>query len=381
MSIWILRFALSLAVLAWVVGLAKIVRNRRTRRWVVGPGEHSLADEVLVSVVIPARNEEGNIGRCLRGVLAQTHKNIEVIVLDDASTDGTKSEIEDASSNDPRVTIISGGEEPPEGWYGKPWALKRAQAHAKGEWLVFVDADVRLEPEAVSSVVGYGVANGRDMVSGIGRLLMESFWEQVMQPAVAGLILAGNDLDHVNDPERSNSVMANGQFIAVRRDAYDKIGGHEAVANNVLDDVGLAKAMVAAEGKYSFLVLRELFSCRMYTSFSEIWAGWSKNLFAGMNYSWGTLIVVEIWLFIQVLAGPCLLAYSLCGELSLEWTIWGAALVILMQVVRFEMDRIWGLKKIYGLIHAPANIILLALLLHSAVSQRSGVKWKGRVVR
>ena len=102
MSIWILRCALSLAVLAWVVGYAKIISNKRTRRWVVGPGEHSLADDVLVSVVIPARNEEGNIGRCLRGVLAQTHKNIEVIVLDDASTDGTKSEIEAVVNADSR---------------------------------------------------------------------------------------------------------------------------------------------------------------------------------------------------------------------------------------------------------------------------------------
>ncbi len=381
MSIWILRCALSLAVLAWVVGFSKIVRNRRTRRWVVGPGELSLASDVLVSVVIPARNEEGNIGRCIRGVLAQTHKNIELIILDDASTDGTKSEIEAAVGGDSRVSVIYGGEEPPEGWFGKPWALKRAQSHASGEWLVFVDADVRLEPEAVSSVVAYGVDNGRDMVSGIGRLVMESFWEQVMQPAVAGLILAGNDLDHVNDPERPKSVMANGQFIAVRRSAYDKIGGHEAVAKNVLDDVGLAKAMVAADGKYSFLVLRELFSCRMYTSFSEIWTGWSKNLFAGMNYSWGTLIAVEIWLFIQVLAGPTLLLMSLFGEISLELTIWGAVLVLLMQIVRFEMDRIWGLKKVYGLTHAAANIILMGLMFNSAISQRTGVKWKGRVVR
>jgi len=381
MSIWILRGVLSLAVLAWLVGLLKIIRNKRTRKWVVGPGELSLSEEVLVSVVIPARNEEGNIGRCLSRVLAQTHKNIQVVVLDDASSDGTKSEIEKAAQGDDRVKVLHGGEEPPEGWFGKPWALQRAQAHAKGEWLVFVDADVRLEPEAVASVVGYGIANERDMVSGIGRLVLESFWERVMQPAVAGLILAGNDLDHVNDPERPNSVMANGQFIAVRREAYDKIEGHGAVAGNVLDDVGLAKAMVESEGKYSFLVLRELFSCRMYTSFAEIWAGWSKNLFAGMNYSWPTLIAVEIWLFIQVLSGPCLLIASIFYAVPMEWTIWGACLVALMQVVRFEMDRIWGLKKLYGLTHAPSNIILMALIFNSGISQRKGVKWKGRVVR
>ena len=377
----VVRFFLGLAVLGWFVSLVKIEMRKRDRKWVLGPDEKKLPVGTSASVVIPARNEVANIRACVESVLAQEGVDVELVVLDDASTDGTTEVLAEMAREDERLRVETGGDALPEDWFGKAWALQRAQRHASREWLVFVDADVQLHPQAVASVVAYAEEEQSDMVSGIGRLEMLSFWERIMQPAVAGLILAGNDMDAVNDPEKSNRVLANGQFIAVRRTAYDAIGGHEAVRQNVLDDVGLAEAVTEAGFSYRFLVLRELFSCRMYTSFSEIWAGWSKNLFAGLKHSWPMLILVLVFLFNQVLAGPILLGLGWCGVLGVEWLYWGATLCALMQLVRFQMDRIWGLNPLYGLSHAPANLILMALLLNSGFSNRRGVAWKGRLVR
>ncbi len=380
--IWLLRGLLGLAVLGWVVSLVKIERKRRNPVWSLGPDSEPAQATCAVSVVIPARNEVANLGPCLDAILAQDHPALEVVVLDDASSDGTTEILRSKSAGDERVKPVYGGDEPPEGWFGKPWALERAQRLASGDWLVFVDADVRLHPTAISRIVGYGEREGVGMVSGIGRLVMDSFWERVMQPAVAGLILAGNDLDEVNDPEKPDKVMANGQLIAVRRTAYEALGRHEAVRGAVIEDVAIAKAAVGAEQGYRFLLLRELFDCRMYTSFSEIWQGWSKNLFAGMHYSWGILLAVLVWLVVQVLSGPLLLGLGLFGLLGEEWLYWGIVLTSLMQLVRLRMDLIWGLSPLYGLTHAPATLGVMGILLNSGVQHiRGGVSWKGRMVR
>ncbi|MEC7241519.1 MAG: glycosyltransferase family 2 protein [Myxococcota bacterium] len=381
MLILVARFFLGLAVLGWLSSAIKIELRKRDRRWALGPGERALSGEQVVSVVVPARNEVDNIDGCVEHILAQEQVRVDLVVMDDGSTDGTTAILEEWARRDSRVSLLRGEESLPEGWYGKAWALHRAQASATASWLIFVDADVKLHPEAVTSVVAYAEENELDMVSGIGRLEMVTFWEKVMQPAVAGLILAGNDMDKVNDAESPNRVLANGQFIAIRRSAYDAVGGHESVRNNVLDDVGLAQQVTEAGFAYQFLVLRELFSCRMYTSFSEIWSGWSKNLFAGLRYSWATLLLVLFFLANQVLAGPVLLVLGLLDVLGTEWLVWGASLCALMQVVRFQMDRIWGLSPLFGLSHAPANLILMALLLNSGLSNRGGVAWKGRLVQ
>ena len=153
----------------------------------------------------------------------------------------------------------------PTGWFGKPWALQRAQKSATGEWLAFVDADVTLQPEAVSRVIGYAQQHQLDMVTGLGNLVMESFWEKVLQPAVGGLILAGNSLSQVNNPEKKDKNLANGQFIVISREAYDRLGGHECVKANILDDIGIARAVVANDMRYHCLDLQALFDCRMYT--------------------------------------------------------------------------------------------------------------------
>lgn len=376
---WLLRALLALVLLGWVTTLLRVLRRRANPKWGIGPEDPPADPSILVSIVVPARDEEANLGPCLDTVLAQDHPNIEVVVQDDGSTDKTGAILDAYAARDPRIRALHGGEALPEGWFGKPWALQRAQQHARGRWLVFIDADVRLAPEAISRAVGYGEREGLGMVTGLGTLVTESFWERVLQPAVAGLILMGNDLDEINRDDRPDRNMASGQFLAFERSAYDKLGQHGAVKDDILDDVGLARACRAAGVRYRCLFMRRLYRVRMYTSLKEIWDGWSKNLFAGLHYSWGVTLGVELFLFIYVVLGPLLAVLGAAGWVSREWMVWGLAQLVTMQGVRAIMDVIWGNNPVYGLTHVPANLMLMALLINSGRRSRGkGVSWRGR---
>lgn len=380
--LWLLRGLLALTALGWLLTIVKILQQWRDPDWTLTPDSPPADPDIPVSVVIPARNEGDNIGPCLDTVRAQDHRSLQIVVLDDGSSDETGLVLKGQAERDDRIVALSGGEALPPDWFGKPWALQRAQASATGDWLFFIDADVRLDPAAVSRVVGYGEAEGVDMVTGLGAMGMETFWEKVLQPAVGGLILAGNDLDAVNDPEKTDRNLANGQLIAVRRSAYDAVGGHEAVRQDILDDIGMARALVAAGKTYRCLRMRELFYCRMYTSLGEIWEGWTKNLFAGMRYSWGNAIAALVFTFLFSVSGPFFIIIAALGLVGSEWLWWGIGLTVLMQTARGLMDVRYGQSPLFGLTHAPANLMVMGIILHSGLRTRSGaVTWKGRTYK
>jgi len=378
-TLWAARAGLALLLTGWSYALTRVLINRFRPRWVLTPEHPSAPIGESVSIVIPARNEAANIGPCLDAALAQDHTNLQIVVMDDGSTDGTGAILKERAA-DPRVMALSGdGGALPEGWYGKPWALQRAQEAATGDWLLFIDADVRLAPEAVSRAVAYAREQQLGLLSGFGNAGMDSFWEHVLQPAVAGLILAGNNLDRINDPEVSDKVIANGQFLLFSRDAYDAVGGHNAVAGNILDDVGLAEAVTAAGIPMQCLYMRRIFTCRMYTGLGEIWEGWSKNLFAGMGYSWGATLGAMVFTFLASQLGWVLAVAGLVGAVDREFMWWGIALVAVMQTVRAVTDWIWEAPLRYGLTHIPGNLMLIGLLLNSAIkTSGGGVTWKGR---
>ena len=278
--IWIARLYLGLISLGWLVAFLKGIRAAKKKKWVLEKTAEKAPSSVSLSIVIPARNEERGVGRCLQSARDQDHENLQIVILDDASEDGTPEIIAQHAEADSRIVAIrSDGSPIPDGWYGKPWALQRAQNKAVGEWLLFIDADVELFPEAASRTLDYALRNELDMVTGLGQLETNSFWEKVLQPAVGALILAGNSLSDVNDPEKKDKNLANGQFILISREAYDRIHRHAAVKQNILDDVGIARALVEANRKYHCLYLDQMFRCRMYTTFSEIWEGCPRPVY------------------------------------------------------------------------------------------------------
>lgn len=395
---------LGLVALGAVLVLLKAVRTSKETPWKVGPEDPDAEGRHRLALVIPARDEAGCIERCVRAALAQDHEPLRVVVLDDGSTDGTSEILAGLLAEAPeRLVVISGGQAPlPAGWKGKPWACQRAAEHALrgglfegagddsgADWLLFVDADVTLHPRAAAAALGYATRGGVDLLSGLGTLELVSFWEQVVQPAVASLVVGSTNLDKANDPEETEvRPLANGQFILTHRAAYEAVGGHAAVADNVLDDVGLAAAYQAAGVRVNAIFMRRLFSCRMYDSFGALWEGWTKNLFVGMEHRWSSVGVVFFGVSAFVLlpwglAPLGLLDLALGGPLGLPaWVTAPALVAVLAQLAtRIHLDRVFEQDIRYAPTMPLGFLVLLGIVLNSAIQTTRGTRtWKGRVL-
>ena len=361
-------------LLFWLGVAARVRKGRAEDRWRLGPDAPVAAVLPRLTVVVPARDEARVIADCVAALRASDHPDFEVLVFDDGSTDGT-AELARASG----AEVIVGADAPlPDGWKGKPWALQRATRGLAAEWLLFVDADVRVHPHALSRAHTRAIEAEADLLSGFGHLLMVSFWEKVIQPSVGGLIIAGNDLDGANNPVARDKVIANGQFILVRRAAYEDVGGHGAVRADILDDVGLARAFHDRGHRVRVYFMRELFACRMYTNLRELWDGWTKNLYAGLGYRRRRVVIVASFVAYWFLGPVTMLALG-AAHGTPELLGWGVALLALSQAVRHWLDRVFGQDPWFGLLQPLGAAMLVALLVGSMLRSRGGtVVWKGR---
>ena len=341
----------------------------------------------LISVCVPARNEERNIGRCVEALLEQTYPNFEIIVLDDRSTDSTPEILSRLSASDSRISVINGSDLP-SGWAGKPHALTQAAAVARGEWLCFVDADTFVTPDALAAVCARAMETNADLFTIMTRQIMLTFWERAVLPLVMLALSVGFSPRKVNDPRRKDAI-ANGQFIFIKRSIYEVVGGHAAIKSSIVEDKDLA---VLVKGKgYRLIVAdgRQVASTRMYTSLPEMWEGWTKNIYLGLRDDRGLLLLGVFGAFLAFTAALLLPA----------WVIWGVVLTVAGSslegsVVLIEALALWG-YLIYWRILASRGMaipawyalttplgagVFAAMMLTSAwnVLSGKGVTWKGR---
>ncbi len=341
----------------------------------------------LISICVPARNEERNIRRCVESLLAQTYPNFELVILEDRSTDSTAKILDELAQKDTRLKIISGNVLPL-GWAGKPHALTQTSASAQGEWLCFVDADTFAAPDALNAVYTNALKRDADLFTIFTHQEMESFWERTILPLVLTALSAGFSPRKVNDP-KSDIAIANGQFIFIKRSVYDAIGGHAAIKDSIVEDKDLA--MLTKSSGYRLIIAdgSDYVRTRMYTSLPEMWEGWTKNIYLGLRDE-PRLVVLGIFGAFLALSAALLLPL---------WVAWGvyltvsspnqAGFVILIQALLLWAYLIyWRVKANEGMdvpawyaLTVPLGAgVFAAMMFTSAfkVISGKGVMWKGR---
>ena len=342
----------------------------------------------LISVCIPARNEERNIRACVEAVLAQDYPNLEIIVLDDRSTDSTPEILRLLAGQEDRLKTISGSDLPP-GWAGKPHALFQASAVARGEWLCFIDADTFLAPEALSSCYAKAVETHADMFTIMTFQVLGSFWEKTVMPLVMTALSVGFSPRKVNRPETRDAI-ANGQFILIKRPVYDAIGGHESVKDQIVEDKAISERV--KWGGFRLIVAdgMRVARTRMYTSLPEMWEGWTKNIYLGLRDQPSLLTLGVFGAFLAVMAALFLPAWPMFGYL---WYLnnggWMAAGVILealalwlyLILVRARIALNLKIAPWYAGTTPLGAAVFGAMMFTSAwrVLARKGVTWKGRL--
>jgi len=268
-AIWPIRHA----VLTWVFRRLDYL-NPESPRW-------TGAEFPLVTAIIPAKDEEATLADCLRSVQAQSYPNLEILIIDDRSVDGTLAIARAIAEGDPRVKVVAIEDLPP-GWTGKTHALHVATHQARGVWFWFLDADTRHEPDSLSIVLEYARTRDAQMASLLPELRCETFWERVVQPLAGIVLIQSFPLFWCNDPKRKMA-FANGQYILIHRDAYAKAGGHEAVRDKFVEDIYLAKRVKEVGLSSRTAIAHGIGSTRMYTSLPQILRGWSRILWDALE--------------------------------------------------------------------------------------------------
>jgi chlorobactene glucosyltransferase len=235
----------------------------------------------MVSAIIPAKDEQETIADCLTTVQAQSYPNLEILVVDDRSTDRTPEIVRAIASADPRVRLISIEDLPP-GWTGKTHALHVAAGQARGEWFWFVDADTRHEPDSLSIVLEYARSHDAALASLLPEMRCESFWESVAQPLLGIVLIQSYPLFWANDPSKKLA-FANGQYILIAREAYQLAGGHEGVRDKFVEDIYLARAVKRVGLSSRTAIAHGIGSTRMYTSLPQFIRGWSRILYDALG--------------------------------------------------------------------------------------------------
>lgn len=329
----------------------------------------------LISAVIPARNEEASIARAVESVAAQPEIG-EVIVVDDQSTDRTAEILRELARQIPKLKVLQAGELP-RGWTGKNYAASIGASTAQGEWLLFTDADTYHFPGSARRVLSDAVDHNAVLVSYSPEQEMESFWERALIPVVYWRLAKKYPYQDVNDGESPNAA-ANGQYLLVRRDIYRAIGGHGAVASEILEDVALARRMKQAENRIYFATGQGIVRTRMYRSFRAMWEGWSKNLQLLMGGSWpATVGNLVVWLGIM-------LAPGIVGRRYLSESAWVALVAPFAFVAVLSAQYATYLRRnrypgSYIRYFVPGLCLYFAARMASWwKSTRGSVDWKGR---
>ncbi len=373
--------------LPWILPQVITFFRLRNSRSLDDESNEAPAGAPLVSVIVPARNEAHNIARCVTSILATSYPRLELIVVDDTSTDGTGETALHAADGDARARVVI-NHPLPEGWFGKQWACTTGASAASGEILLFTDADTHHASDLVTRSVNAIHHHRADMFSVAGRQELGGFWEKLIQPQMFTILsMRYGGTESVNDSPLASEKIANGQCIFFTRSAYDGIGGHACVRSVVAEDLMLAQTVFARGKKLVLMLGLDQLSTRMYTSLQGLIDGWRKNVFAAgldsmpfgrfgrMVFPFALLTPPLMQLLpVIVLA---MAAFGLVAGGMLLWAVIAVTATLLWWVVVYAQV---GESPLYALLY-PLGAAVLLYIFATAIIRGRRVTWKGRTYR
>ena len=373
-----------LAALPWVVIPAVVLWRLRDSASLDAYPAQIPANALLLSVILPARNEAHNIEACLRSILVTGYPNLEVIVVDDHSSDGTGDIARRIAATDARVRVIN-NPDLPAGWFGKQWACHNGALTANGTLLCFTDADTRHGPELLSRSANAMVERRADLFSVAGSQTMVTFWEKLIQPHIFVLLFAKyGGTEKVSRSTNPYDKIANGQYLLMRRVTYDRAGGHETVRTHVAEDLRMAQEWCRLGFNVHFVTGLNHMSTRMYEGLGEIVRGWGKNVYAAGRDSMklgpighavlrGIFPFPALWEIVPI----GLAIGAVFGVVPPAVGIWGA---LVFAITAFFWGIVYRLAKqpvAWGLLHPLASMMIFGIFTRAAW-KGDRVEWKGR---
>ncbi len=342
--------------------------------------QHIINNSPLISVLIPARNEEENIKKCLLSLTKQDYKNIEIIVLNDNSTDNTGKIVAELSKKDSRIKLYN-GKKLKKGWMGKNYACHQLAGYARGDYLLFTDADTIHFPDSISSALACLLNYKLGALSVFAKQIMVTVHERMIVPFGSYMILCFLPLFLVERSKNPLFCAAIGQFMLFKKDVYEKIGGHESIKSEVLEDIKISKRVKKYGYKFMIFDGRNNLYCRMYKNFSEVVRGYSKVLFAAFDYKIYAVLIVLV-LFPAVFLFPFIM-FPL--GIIFEWPTIIMRLVILQVTIILLTKIIFSIRfkcKAADILLYPFSIVYLMLIAINSICSAligEGVSWKGRI--
>ena len=340
-----------------------------------------LKNPPLISILIPARNEAENISRCLKSLLKQDYPNLEIVVLNDNSTDGTSKEVKVIAEKDHRVRLVEGA--PLEdGWIGKNFASHQLAKYAKGEYFIFTDADTLHFPKTVSSAFGALITTKVDALSIYPRQIMVTFAERMTVPIINTALQCFIPFILIKKSKSPLFSTALGQFMMFKREVYEKIGGYESIKGYMVDDIQISKRVKKSGYKFMIFDGRNTIYCRMYKNLKGVIIGLAKSIYPAFNGN-----ILALFSFTGLLTATLLIPFTLLplGAFLFDWPVAIIRLIIFQVIIVLAIKTIFAIRykqRMLDILLAPLSMAIIDALVFVSFFQAKygeGLSWKGRV--
>lgn len=366
------------ALLVLVIFTRQLWRNLRFLAWI--RNQKPVTDRVpLVSILVPARNESANITACVESLLQQSYANFQVIVLNDHSSDDTGSQLDQLALQYPNLSIIHSDIAPPAGWNGKSYACHRLAQKASGDWLLFTDADTIHSADSIALGMTQAAVLQVDFLSALPHQETKTWSERLMVSFIMDFLpLVGWDFQRIAQG-KAKQIAANGQYLLVRAQTYQAVGGHAAIRQALVDDFALADHCYRSGHRIALVDGSAMLTCRMYHTGREVWDGFSKNIVLSLSETsaspaplWQVLLFG--WGYASVFVTPYILLFLPHGSLAIISIMW----LWLLGVVVFVMRR-RSILQVPWVSLSALGVMLLSLNAIYRQWRGKRITWKDRV--